>query len=323
MGEPPTSKLFTGADVDDTAKEKLQDCPDCRRREVASHSSTTANRSGSHIRLVQEALKRAQARDLSLKLPPFAVDGVYSKDFTDAVFAYKQRRNILNYAGRVDNIVDIKTIHSLDAEARGEKAYHHDFPARPGPKPVPRPTPLTAAKCVPEAQCPTSQSFEATIIMGGCGGDVFKAAKYWVNIRDTGSNLSSLYLLTIGGYGMPALRARASDGGAPKPFTTDKACKVCNFGPGGSFGQYTDLVLPTLGDAVLPMLRNVALMWIQFRTGDRKLHTTCPFIVHTGLLTIHGGDINVGRLENITPCGQDGIGARRGFFTKGDLAGIN
>ncbi len=323
MGEPLTSKLFTGADVDDATKKKLQDRADSRPSEVASHFSTTANRSGSHIRLLQEALKRAQARDPSLKLPPFAVDGVYSKDFADAVFAYKQQKNSVKYAGSVDNIVGIKTIHSLDAEARGGKAYHHDLPPGPGPKPVPRPTPLPAAKCVPEAECPTSQSFEATIIMGGGGGEVVNVAKYWVNIRDTGSNLSSLYLLTVGGHGMSPLPASASDGGAPKPFATGKACKVCNFGPGGSFGQYTDLVLPTLLNVALPTLLNVALMWIQFRTGDGKLHTTSPFIVDTGLLTIHGGDVNVGRLENITRCGKDGIGARSGFFTKGDLAGIN
>ena len=308
MGERLTSKLFTAANVDDATKKKLQDSTEGRPSEVARHFSTTANRSGSHIRLLQEALKRAQARDPSLKLPPFAVDGVYSKDFADAAFAYKQQRNILNYA---------------DAKARGGKGYHHDFPPGPGPKPVPRLTPLPAAKCVPKAECPTSQSFEATIIMGGGGGEVVNVAKYWVNIRDTGSNLSSLYLLTVGGYGMSPLPASASDGGAPKPFTTGKACKVCNFGPGGSFGQYTDLVLPTLRNVVLPSLRNVALMWIQFRTGDGKLYTTSPFIVDTGLLTIHGGDTNVGRLENITPCGKDGIGARRGFFTKGDLAGIN
>src|SRR6266481_4885522 len=49
-----------------------------------------------------------------------------------------------------------------------------------------------------------------------------------------------------------------------------KACKVCNFGPGGSFGQYTDLVLPTPRNVVLPTLRNVALMWSQFITGDGK-----------------------------------------------------
>ena len=322
MGDLLTSKLFTGADVDDATKKKLQDCAHGRPREVASHFSTTANRSGSHIILVQEALKRAQARDPSLKLPPFAIDGVYSKDFADAVFAYKQQRNILNFAGRVDNIVGIKTIHSLDAEARGGKANHHDFSPGPGPKPVPRPTPLPAAKCVPKAECPTSQSFEATIIMGGGGGEVVNVAKYWVNIRDADSNLSSLYLLTVGGYGMSPLPASACDGGAPKPFTTGKACKVCNFGPGGSFGQYTDLVLPMLRNVVLPRLRNVALMWIQFRTGDGKLHTTSPFIVDTGLLTIHGGDINVGRLENKTPCGKDGIRARRGVFTICDLAGI-
>src|SRR5262249_41636153 len=92
MGDLLTSKLFTGADVDDATKKKLQDCAHGRPREVASHFSTTANRSGSHIILVQEALKRAQARDPSLKLPPFAIDGVYSKDFADAVFVYKQQR---------------------------------------------------------------------------------------------------------------------------------------------------------------------------------------------------------------------------------------
>jgi hypothetical protein len=183
--------------------------------------------------------------------------------------------------------------------------------------------PPPAAKCLPEAECPTSENFEATIIMGGTEGEIVNIAKYWVNIRDTDRNLSSLYLLTVGGYGMSPLPATVCVGGAPKPFTTGKACKVCNFGPGCSFGQYTDLVLPTLRNAVIPMLRNVALMWVQFRTGDGKLHTTSPFIVDTGLLAIHGSGINGGRLENKTPCGKDGIGAKRGFFTKGDLAGIN
>lgn len=313
MGEPLTSKLFTGPDVDEATKKKLQDCADGRPSEIVSHFSTSANRSGEHIRLVQEALKRAEARDPSLKLPSFAVDGFYSKEFADAVFEYKKQKNILNYAHKVDNIVGIKTIHSLDAEARGGKADHHDFPPSPGPKPVPRPRPVPAVKCVPEAECPTTQNFEATILMGASGGEVFNLARYWVNIRDTINNLSSLYLLTVGGVGASPLPVSGSIGGEPTPFATSRPCRVCNFGPAGSFGEATQ-----------SSKFNIALMSIQFRIGDGFPHMTLPFKVDTGFLSIPGGDLNVGKLTNITPCGKDGIGtgARRGFFSRGDLAGI-
>jgi hypothetical protein len=152
MGEPLTSTLFTGPDVDNATKTKLQDCADGRPSEVASHFSTTANRSGKHIKLVQEALKRAQVRDPSLKLPAFTVDGVYSKNFADAVFAYKHQIGILNYAGKVDNIVGIKTIRSLDTESKGGKAHHREYP-KPVPKPIP-PRPRPVPNCVPDAECP-------------------------------------------------------------------------------------------------------------------------------------------------------------------------
>jgi hypothetical protein len=63
-------------------------------------------------------------------MPVFSINSEYDKDVADAIEYYKKQKNILNYAGRIDRIVGIKTIHELDKEATRRKQVD------PDPRPV-------------------------------------------------------------------------------------------------------------------------------------------------------------------------------------------
>jgi hypothetical protein len=121
-----TSELFTQGDP--ATVRKLEDCATGRPNEVLSHFSQGANARGAHISRVQAALRNVQRLDPDLGIPEFEVNGVYDKAFADAVSVYKERRNIRNYANKIDNIIGIKTILSLDADAKRRKE-------EPPPKP--------------------------------------------------------------------------------------------------------------------------------------------------------------------------------------------
>jgi hypothetical protein len=128
-----TSKLFTEGDK--AVADKLENCANGRPSEVLSHFSKRDNRVGEHVRRVQEALKKVQQREPQLGIPGFDVDGVYDDAFARAVFAYKDKRGIRNFANRIDDVIGINTIRRLDSDARDS----------PEPKP---PTPRQIADVV-------------------------------------------------------------------------------------------------------------------------------------------------------------------------------
>jgi Putative peptidoglycan binding domain len=64
---------------------------------------------GPHVGKIQEALNRLDGAKLT-------VDSQYGPKTAAAVAAFKTKRNILNTAGKIDNIVGIKTMAALDSE---------------------------------------------------------------------------------------------------------------------------------------------------------------------------------------------------------------
>jgi hypothetical protein len=317
MGEPLTSKLFTGPDVDDATKTKLQDCADGRPTEMISHFNTTTNQTGTHVRLVKEALRRAQARDPSLQLPPFFVDDNYDDGFADAIYAYKKQRGILNYAGQLDKIVGIKTIRALDNEAKG--GPHVDpgpFPKKPDhvfPKPL--------QNCVTDKECPTSTEFDVTLLSavnaGLPVGKIVEATIMYFAIHDRTNNLSAMYKFLGGGvsWGSPV---SYSGGGPTKTFSVKPEGKVTRFGPSAYIlsGSLTPTSVPTqqpsLSGSFLKML---------YEDGKYLAPGAAVFDASLdGFATPSGVGADVALFQNVSRCGS---GAARGCFrrilTKDDL----
>src|SRR5215813_2706384 len=123
-----TSNLFTHGDS--VTVDKLENCARGRPSEVQSHF--TLNQSGEHIRRVQEALKSVQESNPGLGIPGFSVNGVYVKEIAKAIRVYKTKRDIKNFANKIDDIVGINTIRSLDRENKSG-------PPKVNPSPTPRP----------------------------------------------------------------------------------------------------------------------------------------------------------------------------------------
>lgn len=79
---------------------------------------------GAHVGKIQQALNQIDGAGLT-------VDSQYGPNTAAAVAEFKRKRNILNFAGKIDDIVGIKTMAALDAE----------LPKRLGPVPPGPPTP--------------------------------------------------------------------------------------------------------------------------------------------------------------------------------------
>lgn len=90
---------------------------------------------GDHVRRIHKALVKLgymQAND------PDCLSGQYLENTAKAVGRYKTDKNILNYANRIDEIVGIKTIRSLDEQLTKK-------PEDPGKRDTPKPdTPVVA-----------------------------------------------------------------------------------------------------------------------------------------------------------------------------------
>lgn len=107
------------AELDNETATKLEFCAAGFPSQVQSHFSTKQNSTGAPVRKLQEALVEIQAKDPSLKLRTFSVNGVYDANFANAVEDYKRARNIKNFANAIDNVVGIKTIITMDGELKG------------------------------------------------------------------------------------------------------------------------------------------------------------------------------------------------------------
>lgn len=123
------SKLFILTDP--STSDKLEACATGQPNEWSTHFAVNANANGEHIRLVQKALKRVRSAEPSLGLPEITVDGKYSQNFANAVKIYKKGRGIKNVAGKIDDIVGIKTLRRLDEDV--------DDGIPPNPNPAPDP----------------------------------------------------------------------------------------------------------------------------------------------------------------------------------------
>ena len=123
-----TSKLFTSGDP--AAAAKLEACATGVPNEISTHFAENGP-GGEAVRKLQIALSHVAQANTSLGIPPFNIDGVYSKPFGDAVERYKSRRSIFNFAGRIDRIVGIKTIRALDKEEAALNDVIPDFPIPP------------------------------------------------------------------------------------------------------------------------------------------------------------------------------------------------
>jgi hypothetical protein len=128
------SRLFIVTDTATNAK--LEACATGIPNEHSTHF--TLNSRGEHIRLVQVALSRVKNREPGLKIPDFKIDGNYSSDFARAVFKFKQAKGIKNFAGKIDDIVGIKTIIFLDREEGSVEILPvPQFPPDDFTKPIP------------------------------------------------------------------------------------------------------------------------------------------------------------------------------------------
>jgi hypothetical protein len=285
-----TSKLFTEGDP--VTVQKLENCATGSPSEVASHF--VQGQSGEHIRRVQQALKNAAETDSNLQLPPFSVNGTYDADFAKAIAAYKTKRNILNYAKRIDDIVGIKTVKSLDDDNRRHKQV--DPPDRPHRnKELPRPHPPVF--WVPDAEVPSSNDFTITLLMGVSGGEIAEIAKFFFAVRDTKNGLSSLYEFRGGGAGLGALPVTPAVHGKPSPFTTDQPVRVTRFGP------IALMIGATAPQSVIPIPLSHTRISLSYRPdGARGLPQTRMFTLDTGDISVPGGSIHGAQFRILTRC---------------------
>lgn len=289
-----TSTLFTQGDP--AVVKKLEDCATGRPSEVASHFTT--GQSGEHIRRVQQALKNVQDLEPQLGIPAFEVNGTYDQAFAKAVAHYKERRGILNYANKIDDIVGIKTIRSLDKDVKQRR--------QPAPAPLPSrkpnvfPRPLP--NCVPDADVPPSQQFDLRLLTGVSGGEVVELAKFFFTIRDTTNGLSCLYEFRGGGAGLGASPITPAVNGKTSHFSTDKPVRVTRFGPVAA------MIGGTAPPSAIPVPLSHTRISLSFKAeGARGLPQTPFFPVDTGNISIPGGSIHGAQFRVLTTCsGQPG-----------------
>jgi hypothetical protein len=291
------SKLFT--DGDQATVKKLEDCATGQPNEAQSHF--TIGQSGEHIKKVQEALKSVQEGNPGLGIPEFSVNGVYDQRFANAIRIYKTKRDIRNFANKIDDIVGVKTIRSLDKENKSGPPK-----VNPSPSPTlrksgefPRPLP----NCVPDSDCPSSREFDVTLLAGVSGGEVVEIGKFFFTIRDTTNGLSTIYILRVGGFGAGASPISVAGGGGKKHFTTSQPVRVTRFGPFGSIGSATNKpAIPVSG----------ALLVLGFHPdGLRVPRLTPPMTIDTGPIEIPGANIHAGQLKILSLCnGQPGATRR-------------
>jgi hypothetical protein len=303
------SKLFTEGDP--ATVKKLEDCATGKPSEVQSHfKQGHANARGEHIRRVQEALALIRQREPGLGIPDFQVNGVYDDKTAKAVRAYKEKRGIRNYANRIDDVVGIKTIRSLDNDARLKPRV--EPPPRPSrPTVVPRPLPrIRPGSCLPDAECPTSREFVIQLIVGGTGGEILEAAFLTFMIQDQKHGLACLYSLSGGGVATPGLPINPMGAGSPRPFTTSIETKVTRFGP---IGGITGVTIGPPGSPVDPHNVNLlSVLTFSFTRPGSAIPAGTVILnrFDTGPISIQGAGIHGGRFKAHGIC-RGGLGADR------------
>jgi len=285
-----SSKLFTGEGIDDSTRQRLEDCA-LGGNETLTHIAH--GQRGEHVKRVQEALYRIRESDPSLGIPSFSVNGVYDPAFAHAVHVYKQRRNILNYRGRVDDIVGIKTIRSLDLDLQPAKPKVQPS-VHPAAKPgvFPRPD---GPGCVRDENCPRSQSFTVQVMGIITVGDILEGGTARLRFRDTHNLLTADYLLFAFGIGTPGPPVNVNKGGAPMPFTTPQAIRITRFGP-------TAVVI---GGSPIPVHGTPSFFFLTLSFREDGLGSVGPTIrIDTGQNPLAGMGAHKGKLSLVTTCGN-------------------
>jgi len=298
------SKLFTNADP--PTVRKLEDCATGQPNEAQSHFTT--GQTGEHIRRTQEALKSVQEENPSLGIPEFSVNGVYDQKFANAIRVYKTKRDIRNFANKIDDIVGVKTIRSLDKENKSGPPKVSPSPSPPIRKPGEFPRPLP--NCVPDSDCPSSTEFDVTLLAGASGGEGAEVGEFFFAIRDTTNGLSAAYKLRTlgGGAGSPVSFA---GGGGKKHFTTNPPVRVTRFGPFGMIASATNKpAIPVSGASLV----------LGFHPDGLVPRPTPPMSIDTGPIELPGVSIHpFGLLTILTICGRGGAGATRRVLGLNDL----
>ena len=299
------SKLFTEADA--ATIKKLEDCATGKPNEAMSHFRRNhVNGKGEHILRVQQALENVRKSRPELGIPEFAVNGVYDASFAKAIYVYKEKRDIRNYANRIDDIVGVKTLRSLDSDNINRP--HIEPPPRPVKPPNVTPRPLP--NCVPEADCPFSKEFSITVLFGASGGEIADFCKYWFAIKDKKNGLSALYLLSGYGVGISGSPVGGSKGGKAVDFSIGNDTRVTDFGPTAVFAGG---MLPAG-----PFKPDVTLLTLQYRPGGSGFKSTAPIVIDAGEISFPGISINGSKFELLTSC-RNGRGAVKRDITRGDL----
>jgi hypothetical protein len=300
------SRLFTEGDP--ATLRKLEDCAVGRPTEVASHfRQNHANAKGEHIVKVQQALKTIQQNEPNLDIPEFDVNGVYDAKFARAVAVYKQKRDIRNFANKIDDIIGIKTIQSLDSDVR--KKPRLEPPPRPSkPTVVPRPLPrVIPSTCLTDDECPAARDFVIQLIVGGTGGEILEAGFFVFIIQDQRNRLSCLYSLSAGGLATPGLPITPSGGGDPTPFSTSSDTKVTRFGP---IGGITSLTKPKTIPLDPRSETLLSILSFSFRSAATNSVAGMVFLnkFDTGPISIPGAGIHGGKFTAHGIC-KGGLGA--------------
>ena len=98
---------------------KLQACAVNDQDHIGEHTSPAEHRQGAHVGLIQEALNAwAQRQTPPVRQVAAGEAGarVFGPDTARLVTLFKTRKNILNFAGKIDPIVGKNTVAALDLE---------------------------------------------------------------------------------------------------------------------------------------------------------------------------------------------------------------
>lgn len=289
------SKLFTEGDA--ATVKKLENCATGSPSEFRSHFSTTENNRGEHILRVKKALMHVQENDPDLGIPPFPETDQYDDAFAEAIRIYKEKRGIYNYANKIDKIIGVKTIRSLDTDARRRRVDPIPHPKKD--KPIPRPPRPNTSQCLIDAEVPTSDVFDIQMIVGGSGGEIAEAGLFIFAIIDNKNRLSCFYTLTSGGLATPsAVPVSPAGAGKSSTFRTPFPTKITRFGPVGS------LVSVTIGPPTGPVSPDNVTIVSTLSFGVRSSLSNFP----DRMVTIHNFDTGGG------PVSIQGAGIQMGSF---------
>lgn len=292
-----SSRLFT--EGDQATLDRLENCATGRPNEVLSHF--VQGQQGPHITKVQQALKSIQDNERSLGIPEFDVNGIYDKRFADAIAVYKAKRDLKNFANKIDNIVGIKTIRSLDNDAKKRTRVEPE-PKPKKPNVVPRPTPgPLPATCLTDDECPPSRSFSIRLLSSVTAGEIVEGGAFLFSVTDThdpAKKLSCLYQLKSAGLGTPSpIPVNVSFIGKPSSFVTSSPTRVTRFGPVGGLGSFTVRILA---------FTTTVLSELSFSFKDAGTDSIAGTVfVHnfdTGFVNLPGAGIQGGIFEPITLC---------------------